>query len=63
MVPMHKISDPKDIVYYIEDLTVPAQGAIDPMRPFPSWGAAIDYAMDDMGLTLEEFKIISWEVD
>ena len=60
---MLKITDPKDVVYYIEDLTVPAQGAIDPMRPFSSWRDAVDYAMDEMGLTVEQFKIIPWEVD
>jgi hypothetical protein len=60
---MLTISDPKDIVYYIEDLTVPAQGAIDPLRPFSSWDSAMDYAMDEMGLDIDQFKIISWEVD
>jgi len=60
---MYKITDPKDVVYYIEDLTVPAQGAIDPMRPFSSWSEATDYAMDEMGLTIEQFKIIPWKVD
>jgi len=60
---MYKITDPKDVVYYIEDLRVDAQGAIDPSRPFESVSAAVDYAMVDMGLKLEQFKIISWEVD
>ena len=60
---MLTISDPKDIVYYIEDLTVPAQGAIDPMQPFSSWREAMDYAMDVMGLEIDQFIIVPWEVD
>ena len=60
---MYKISDPKDRVYYVEDLTVEAQGAIDPLRPFRFWSEANDYARDVMGLEVDQYNIIEWEVD
>lgn len=60
---MYKISDPKDSVYYVEDLTVPAQGAIDPLRPFRFWTEANDYARDVLNLKVEEYNIIEWKVD
>ena len=60
---MQTISDPKDKVYYIEDLTVDAEGAIDPMHPFRFWSEANDYARDVMKLQVEQYKIIEWQVD
>jgi len=59
----YKISDPKDCVYYIEDLTVQADAAVDPLRPFSNWKDANDYALDVMGLQVDQYKIIEWEVD
>ena len=60
---MFKISDPKDVVYYVEDLTVRADAAVDPLKPFVHWADANDYAIDVMGLQVDQFKIIEWEVD
>lgn len=53
----------KDVVYYIQDLTVRADVAVDPMKPFPHWADANDYAIDVMGLQVDQYKIIEWEVD
>jgi hypothetical protein len=60
---MYKISDPKDVVYYVEDLTVPADAAVDPLRPFQFWAEANDYARDILGLEVDQYRIIEWEVD
>ena len=60
---MLQISDKKDTVYYIQDLTVCADGVIDPMKPFAHWKDANDYALDMMKLEIDEFKIIEWEVN
>jgi hypothetical protein len=60
---MFKISDPKDKVYYIEDLTSSADGSVDPLKPFSFWTEANDYARDVLKLDVDEYKIIEWEVD
>jgi hypothetical protein len=60
---MLKISDPSDKVYYIEDLTAPADGAVDPMKPFRFWAEANDYARDVMKLGVDQYNIIEWKVD
>jgi hypothetical protein len=60
---MFKISDPKDKVYYIEDLTASADGLLDPMKPFSFWTEANDYARDIMKLEVDEYNIIEWIVE
>lgn len=58
-----KISDPKDTVYYVEDLTVDADGTVDPLKPFRFWHDANDYARDVMKLEVDQYRIIEWKVD
>ena len=60
---LYKISNPKDVVYYIEDLTVPADASIDPLKPFSHWTDANDYALDVLKLEVDEYNIIEWKVD
>ncbi len=60
---MLQIADKKDTVYYIQDLTVCADGGIDPMKPFAHWKDANDFALDVMKLEIDEYAIIEWEVD
>jgi len=60
---MMKISDKKDVVYYVSDQSVSADGSVDPMKPFKFWKDANDYALDVMQLDIDEYTIIEWEVD
>ena len=60
---MLKISDPKDFVYYIKDLTGSSDGSIDPLMPFSEHREAVNYATTEMKLEPGQFTIIKWEVE
>ena len=60
---MFKISDPKDVVYYVEVLSGSYDGLIDPLMPFSTIHDAVDYALGEMELEPEQFTIIKWEVE
>ena len=60
---MYQISDPADVVYYIEDRTKENCPTIDPLRPFSNEDDAVKYATDVMGLSVLDFDIIEWKVD
>ena len=60
---MFKISDPKDVVYYIKDLTGSSDGLIDPLLPFSQHQEAVNYALGEMKLEAGMFTIIEWEVE
>ena len=60
---MFKISDPKDVVYYVKDLTGSTDGSIDPLSPFSTRQEAVNYALGEMELEPGMFTIIEWEVE
>jgi len=60
---MFKISDPKDVVYYVRDLTGTTDGSIDPLMPFSERQEAVNYAVGEMKLEPGMFTIIEWEVE
>ena len=60
---MFKISDPSDKVYYIEDTSTDADGVIDPHMCFASENLAVEYAINEMGLSVLEFNIMEWNVE
>ena len=60
---MLRISDPKDIVYYIKDLTGSSDGSIDPLRPFSEHQEAVNHALVEMKLEPGQFTIVEWEVE
>ncbi len=60
---MMKISEKKDVVYYVQELTKSGDGIVDPMQPFRHWCEANDYARDVLGLEVDEYTIIEWEVE
>ena len=60
---MFKISDPKDVVYYVRDLTGSADGSIDPLLPFSTHKEAVNHALVEMELEPGQFTIIEWDVE
>ena len=60
---MYKISDPKDIVYYIEDRSLTVDGVIDPLLCFEDEDKAVEYAIKTLKLSVLEFNIMEWTVD
>ena len=60
---MFKISDPKDVVYYIKDLTGSSDGSIDPLMPFSKQQEAVNFALGEMKLEPGQFTIIKWKVE
>ena len=60
---MFKISDPKDVVYYVKDLTGSSDGSIDPLMPFSKQQEAVNFALGEMKLEPGQFTIIKWEVE
>ena len=60
---MFQISDPADVVYYIEDRTDPECPVIDPLKPFSTQEEAVGYAINEMRLSAFDFDIIKWKVD
>jgi len=60
---MFQISDPDNTIFYIEDLTDPDCPVLDPLILFKSEDEAVKYAIDEMGLSVLDFKIIEWKVD
>ena len=60
---MFQISDPADVVYYIEDRTDSDCPVIEPLKPFSTQEEAVRYAIDEMGLSVLDFDIIKWKVD
>ena len=60
---MFQISDPADVVYYIEDRTDSDCPVIDPMAPFSTEEEAVSFAINNMRLSVLDFSIITWKVD
>ncbi len=60
---MMKISDKSDVVYYVQELSETGEGLIDPTQPFSHWHQANDYARDVLGLEVDKYTIIEWEVE
>ena len=60
---MYQISDPADVVYYIEDKTDPNCPVLDPLHPFGTEDEAVHHALKVMGLSVLDFDIIKWKVD
>ncbi len=60
---MLQISDPANIVYYIEDMTDPNCPVLDPLLPFTNEDDAVKHAIDVMGLSVLDFNIMEWKVD
>ena len=60
---MFKITDPADVVYYIEDRTSKDCPIIDPLQPFSTEDEAVYHALKVIGLSVLDFAIIEWKVD
>ena len=60
---MLQISDPRNAVYYIEDVTDPKCPVLDPMLPFSTEEEAVKYAIDVMDLSTLNFNIMKWNVE
>ena len=60
---MFQISDPADVVYYIEDRRDSDCPVIDPMMPFSTEEEAVLFAINNMRLSVLDFSIITWKVD
>ena len=60
---MFQISDPSDVVYYVEDRRDSDCPVIDPMMPFSTEDEAVSFAINNMRLSVLDFSIITWKVD
>ena len=60
---MYQITDPDNVLYYVEYNTPSGCVTIDPLRPFTTEDEAVKYAIDEMGLSVLDFSIIEWKVD